>query len=39
MDRKLARRNMAMGISMFVVLIAIICATFVWASLFLAVVK
>jgi hypothetical protein len=39
MDRKLARRNMRVGISMFVLLFALMGAAFVWASIFLGVVK
>lgn len=39
MDKKLARRNMRTGISMFLVVIALIGATFVWASIFLDAVK
>ena len=39
MDRKLARRNMAMGIAMFVMLLATLSFTFVWAFVFLNTVK
>ncbi len=39
MDKKLARKNMRSGISMFVVLIALIGMTFVWAAVFLNAVK
>jgi hypothetical protein len=38
-DKKLARKNMRSGISMFVVLIALIGMTFVWAAVFLNAVK
>ncbi len=39
MDKKLARRNLRSGISMFVVVIALIGITFVWAAVFLNAVK
>jgi hypothetical protein len=39
MDRKLARINMRFGISLFVLLIAMLGATFLWASIYLNVVK
>jgi hypothetical protein len=39
MDKKLARRNMRTGISMFLVLIALIGVTFVWAAVYLNAVK
>jgi len=35
MDRKLARRNMAMGIAMFVTLCGLLSFTFVWAWIYL----
>jgi hypothetical protein len=38
-DKKLARRNMRTGISMFVVVVALIGITFVWAAVFLNAVK
>jgi hypothetical protein len=38
-DKKLARRNLRSGISMFVVLLALIGVTFIWAAVFLAAVK
>ena len=39
MDRKLARKNMRFGISLFVLLLALIGAAFVWAVIYLGVVK
>ena len=35
MDRKLARTNMRFGIGLFVMLIALVCVTFVWAAVYL----
>ena len=39
MDKKLARRNMRTGISMFIVVLALIGVTFVWAAVYLSAVK
>ena len=39
MDKKLARRNMRTGISMFVMVLALIGVTFVWAAVYLNAVK
>jgi hypothetical protein len=39
MNRKLARRNMRMGVAMFIMMLALIGAAFVWAAIFLAVTK
>jgi hypothetical protein len=39
MDRKLARRNIVMGISMFVAICGLLSFTFIWATLFLSFVK
>ncbi len=39
MDKKMARKNMRTGISMFVVLLALIGVTFVWAAVYLNAVK
>jgi hypothetical protein len=39
MDRKLARKNMRFGISLFILLLALMGAAFVWASIFLSVAK
>ena len=39
MDRKLARKNMRFGISFFILLFALVGATFVWASVYLGVIK
>jgi hypothetical protein len=39
MDKKLARKNMRSGISMFIVLLCLIGVTFVWAAVFLNAVK
>jgi hypothetical protein len=38
-DKKLARRNMRSGISMFVVVLSLIGITFVWAAVYLNAVK
>jgi hypothetical protein len=39
MDRKLARKNMRTGISMFILLLVLLGATFVWAAVYLNAVK
>ncbi len=39
MNRKLARKNMRMGILMFILLLVLMGAAFVWAAIFLAVTK
>lgn len=39
MNRKLARKNMRMGVAMFIMLIILMGAAFVWAAIFLAVTK
>jgi hypothetical protein len=39
MDRRLARRNMAVGIAMFATLFLLMGVAFAWAQLFLAVNK
>ena len=39
MDRKLARKNMQWGIAMFIVLLVLIGATFIWATVYLSAVK
>lgn len=39
MDKKLARRNMRTGISMFILVLALLGATFVWAAVYLNAVK
>jgi len=39
MDRKLARRNIRFGISLFILVLALIGATFAWASIYLGVIK
>jgi hypothetical protein len=38
-NRKLARKNMRMGVAMFIMLIILMGAAFVWAAIFLAVTK
>jgi hypothetical protein len=38
-DKKMARRNLRSGISMFIVVLALIGVTFVWAAVFLNAVK
>ncbi len=39
MNRKLARKNIRFGVSMFILLLLLMGAAFVWASIFLAVTK
>lgn len=39
MDKKLARRNLRTGISMMIMLVALLGATFVWAAVYLNAVK
>ncbi len=39
MDKKLARRNLRTGISMFIVTLALLGVTFVWAAVYLNAVK
>ncbi len=39
MDRKLARKNIRFGISLFVMLFALVGATFLWATIYLGVIK
>lgn len=39
MDRKLARKNMRFGFSLFILLFALVGATFIWASIYLQVIK
>jgi len=39
MDRKLARKNMRFGLSLLILLFALVGATFVWASVYLQVIK
>lgn len=39
MNRKLARRNMRMGMLMFIMLFVLMGAAFIWAAVFLAVTK
>jgi hypothetical protein len=39
MDRKQARRNMRFGISLFILVLSLVGATFVWASVYLQVIK
>jgi hypothetical protein len=39
MDRKLARRNMRDGFSLFFLLFVLIGAAFVWAAIYIGVVK
>jgi len=39
MNRKLARKNIRFGVSMFILLLLLIGAAFLWASIFLAVTK
>ena len=39
MDRKLARKNIRFGVSLFIMLLALVGATFTWASVYLQVIK
>lgn len=39
MDKKLARKNMRSGISMFIMVLALVGVTFVWAAVYLNAVK
>ena len=39
MGRKLARKNMRFGISFFILVLVLVGATFVWASVYLQVIK
>ena len=39
MNRKLARKNIRMGVAMFIMLLVLMGAAFVWAAIFLAVTK
>lgn len=39
MDRRLARTNIRFGISMFIFTLALVGATFVWATIYLNVVR
>jgi hypothetical protein len=39
MDKKLARKNMRTGITMFIMLFALLAATFLWAAVYLNAVK
>ncbi len=39
MNRKLARKNMRMGSLMFIMLLVLMGAAFVWAAIFLSVTK
>jgi hypothetical protein len=38
-DKKLARKNMRLGISMFIMVLGLIGVTFVWAAVYLNAVK
>ena len=39
MDKKLARKNLRSGVSMTIVLLALLGVTFVWAAVYLNAVK
>lgn len=39
MDRKMARKNMQWGIALFIVVLALLGATFVWATVYLNAVR
>jgi hypothetical protein len=38
-DRKLARKNIRFGVSLFVLVFALVGATFLWATIYLGVIK
>ena len=38
MDRRMARINMRFGVSLFILICALLAATFVWATIYLRVV-
>jgi hypothetical protein len=38
-DRKLARKNIRFGVSLFVLLFVLVGATFLWATIYLGVLK
>ena len=39
MDKKLARKNMRMGVTLFIVLFILLGVTFLWAAIYLNAVK
>ena len=39
MDKKLARKNMRMGVTLFIVLFVMLGVTFLWAAIYLNAVK
>ncbi len=39
MDRKLARRNIRFGMSLFLMLFTLVGVTFLWASIYLGVIR
>jgi hypothetical protein len=39
MDRKLARKNMRFGVSLFVLMLALMGVAFAWAAIYLQVIK
>jgi hypothetical protein len=39
MDRKLARKNLRFGFSMFILEFALVGAAFIWAAIYLSVVR
>ncbi len=39
MDKKLARKNIRSGVTMFIMVLALIEVTFVWAAVYLNAVK
>ena len=39
MDRKTARKNIRFGVAAFTALFALLAATFVWATVYLGVIK
>lgn len=39
MDKKLARRNIRTGVSMFIMVLALLGVTFIWAAVYLNAVR
>lgn len=39
MDKNLARRNMRLGIALFIILLSMFAATFIWAQIYLNAVS
>ena len=39
MDRKLSRKNMRFGVSLFILMLALVGIAFAWAGIYLQVIK